>query len=66
MELATKATRLNPTSADWYIAPPALSLFVLGRYDESIAFALRMPNATLDCPRCWRRGSRWPAIATAP
>ena len=50
LELATKAARLNPVSADWYIAPTALSLFVLGRYDESIAFALRMPHATLDCP----------------
>ena len=50
LELATKATRLNPASADWYIAPTALSLFVLGRYEESIAFALRMPHATLDCP----------------
>jgi tetratricopeptide (TPR) repeat protein len=50
LELATKATRLNPASADWYVAPTALSLFVLGRYDESIAFARRMPNATLDCP----------------
>ena len=50
LELATKATRLNPASADWYIAPTALSLFVLGRYEESIAFGLRMPHATLDCP----------------
>jgi TolB-like protein len=50
LELATKATRLNPTSGDWYIGPAALSLFVLGRLEESIAFAVRMPNATLDCP----------------
>jgi TolB-like protein len=50
LELATKATRLNPASADWYIAPTALSLFVLGRYHESVALAVRMPNATLDCP----------------
>lgn len=48
--LATKATRLNPASADWYTAPTALSLFVMGRYEESIGFALRMPHATLDCP----------------
>ena len=50
LALATKAARLNPASADWYIAPTALSLFVLGRYEESIAFALRMPHATIDCP----------------
>ena len=50
LELATRATRLNPAFADWYVAPTALSLFVLGRYEESIAFALRMPHATLDCP----------------
>lgn len=49
LELATKAARLNP-SADWYVAPTALSLFVLGRYEESIAFGLRVPHATLDCP----------------
>lgn len=48
--LATKAARLNPASADWYIAPTALSLFVTGRYAESIELALRMPHATLDCP----------------
>lgn len=50
LELALKATRLNPVSGEWYIGPAALSLFVLGRYDESVTWGLRMPHATLDCP----------------
>ena len=50
VDLAARAARLNPVSGDWYIGPMALSLFVLGRYEESIAYAVRMPHATLDCP----------------
>jgi tetratricopeptide (TPR) repeat protein len=50
VELATRAARLNPVSGDWYIGPTALSLFVMGRYEESVGFAVRMPHATLDCP----------------
>ena len=50
VELATKATRLNPVSGDWYIGPTTLSLFVMGRYEESIGFGARMPHATVDCP----------------
>ena len=50
VDLAARATRLNPVSGDWYIGPMALSLFVLGRYEESIGYAVRMPHATLDCP----------------
>jgi TolB-like protein len=50
VELAEKASRLNPVSGDWYVAPAALSLFVLGRYEESIAYGVRNPHATPDCP----------------
>ncbi len=50
VELADKASRLNPVSGDWYVAPAALSLLVLGRYEESIACGVRNPHATLDCP----------------
>jgi len=50
MELAEKASRLNPVSGDWYVAPAALALFVLCRYEESIAYGVRNPHATLDCP----------------
>lgn len=49
-ELAARASRLNPVSGDWYVAPAALSLLVLGRYEESIAYGVRNPHATLDCP----------------
>jgi TolB-like protein len=48
--LADKASRLNPVSGDWYVAPAALSLLVVGRYEESIAYGVRNPHATLDCP----------------
>ena len=44
VELATKAMRLNPVSGDWYIGPMTLSLFVMGRYEESIGFGARMPR----------------------
>lgn len=50
LELARKASRLNPVSGDWYVAPTALSLLVLGRYDEALAYGVRNPHATLDCP----------------
>lgn len=50
VELADKASRLNPVSGDWYVAPAALSLFVMGRYEESIAYGIRNPHATPDCP----------------
>src|SRR5690606_35381005 len=50
LALAEKASRLNPVSGDWYVAPTALSLLVLGRYEDSIAFGVRHPHATLDCP----------------
>jgi len=50
LELARKASRLNPVSGDWYVAPAALSLLVLGRYEDAIAFGVRNPHATLDCP----------------
>ena len=50
VELATKAMRLNPVSGDWYIGAMTLSLFVLGRYEESIGFGARMPDATVDSP----------------
>lgn len=50
VELAEKASRLNPVTGDWYVAPTALSLLVLGRYEESIACGVRNPHATLDCP----------------
>ncbi|HEY8550331.1 MAG TPA: hypothetical protein VIL35_10275 [Vicinamibacterales bacterium] len=50
VELADKASRLNPVTGDWYVAPLALSLLVLGRYEDSIANGVRNPHATLDCP----------------
>jgi TolB-like protein len=50
VELAEKASRLNPVTGDWYVAPAALSLLVLGRYEESIACGVRNPHATPDCP----------------
>jgi len=50
VELAEKASRLNPVTGDWYVAPAALALLVLGRYEESIACGVRNPHATLDCP----------------
>ena len=50
VELATKAMRLNPLSGDWYVGAMTLSLFVLGRYEESIEFGARMPDATVDSP----------------
>lgn len=50
LALADKATRLNPVTGDWYVSPMALSLLVLGRYEESIACGIRNPHATLDCP----------------
>ena len=50
VELSTKAMRLNPVSGDWYIGPMTLSLFVTGRYEESIGFGARMPHATVDSP----------------
>lgn len=50
VELADRASRLNPVTGDWYVAPAALARLVLGRYEESIAFGVRNPHATLDCP----------------
>ena len=50
VELATRAMRLNPVSGDWYIGPMTLSLFVMGRYEESVGFGARMPDATVDSP----------------
>lgn len=50
VELAEKASRLNPVTGDWYVAPAALSLFVLGHYEESVGYGVRNPHATPDCP----------------
>lgn len=36
VELAEKASRLNPVSGDWYVAPAALSLFVLAARGETL------------------------------
>lgn len=41
LELSGKASRLNPVTGDWYVAPMALSLLVLGRYEASVACGVR-------------------------
>ena len=49
-ELAVRAGRHHPISGDWYVLPAALSLFLLGRYEEALGYAVRKPAATVDGP----------------
>jgi TolB-like protein/tetratricopeptide (TPR) repeat protein len=49
-ELATRAGRHNPISGDWYVLPAALSLFLLGRDEDALGYAVRKPEATVDGP----------------
>ena len=66
VELATRAMRLNPVSGDWYIGAMTLSLFVMGRYEESVGFGARMPSRSLSTVRrFWRPHWHSWAIATA-
>ena len=62
VELAARAARLNPVSGDWYIGPMALSLFVLGRYEESMDTPSGCPTRPSIVRRCWPQ--RWPSPAT--
>jgi TolB-like protein/Tfp pilus assembly protein PilF len=50
LSLARRAMRLNPRFSGWYLAAEAQALFVLGRYDESIRSAIKIPNALVDLP----------------
>jgi TolB-like protein len=50
VQLARKALRLNPAHPDWYLACAAFPLFLLQRYDESVALIARVPRAFVDMP----------------
>ena len=50
LSLARRAMRLNPRFAGWYLAAEAQALFVLGRYAEAIASAVKIPDALVDQP----------------
>jgi hypothetical protein len=42
--------RLNPHFSGWYLAADAQALFVLGRYADAIASAIKIPHALVDLP----------------